>query len=216
MPRRLTKIDELTSPDHYRLEASDDCYFIGEYTPRAGYNHSATNDLILNLKKEMDRRHLPEWRYKTWAIEQASKQLREVLPPDTLEEATFIPVPPSKAKTDPLYDDRVVQILSGLGEDVDVRDAVTQGESYDPSHALEVRLGPDELYQLYELDDEYLEPLPTSLVIVDDVLTTGAHFKAMKRLLNEAFPEVPIIGVFVARRVLPHPVVPVAPLSTRR
>jgi hypothetical protein len=51
MARRLTKIDELTLPDHYRLEPTDDCYFIGEYTARGGYEQSDTNDLILNLKK---------------------------------------------------------------------------------------------------------------------------------------------------------------------
>jgi predicted amidophosphoribosyltransferase len=113
-------------------------------------------------------------------------------------------VPPSRIKTDDLYDDRVVQILQKLGEAVDVREVVTQTTDYDPSHGMEVRLGPDDLYELYEIDMELLEPTPTSLVVVDDVLTTGAHFKAMKRILNMAFPEVPLIGVFVARRVPEH------------
>lgn len=82
-----------------------------------------------------------------------------------------------------------------------MREAVTQTADYDASHGMEVRLGPDELYQLYEIDRELSEPTPTSLVVVDDVLTTGAHFKAMKRILNMTFPDVPLIGVFVARRV---------------
>jgi hypoxanthine-guanine phosphoribosyltransferase len=46
----------------------------------------------------------------------------------------------------------------------------------------------------------------TSLVVVDDVLTTGAHFKAMQRILNERFPDVSLIGVFVARRVPVRPI----------
>jgi len=201
MSLRLTKIDELTLPDHYRLDNTDECYFIGEYTARVGFSYSATNDLIQNLKKPMDRKDRPEWRYKGWAIEQAARQMREALPPETLGYATFIPVPPSRIKTDHLYDDRVVQILHKLGDAVDVRDAVTQTADYDASHGTEVRLGPDELYQLYEIDMELSEPTPTSLVVVDDVLTTGAHFKAMKRVLNMTFPDVPLIGVFVARRV---------------
>jgi hypothetical protein len=76
MPIRLTKIDELTFPDHYRLNDTDECYFIGEYTARAGFSHSATNDLISNLKKSIDKKDRPEWKYKGWAIAHAANQLR--------------------------------------------------------------------------------------------------------------------------------------------
>ena len=30
-PQRLTKIDDLTRPDHWNLTEEDDCYFLGEY-----------------------------------------------------------------------------------------------------------------------------------------------------------------------------------------
>ena len=36
-PQRLTKIDDLTRPDHSYLAAVDDCYVLGEYTARKGY-----------------------------------------------------------------------------------------------------------------------------------------------------------------------------------
>jgi predicted amidophosphoribosyltransferase len=202
MARRLTKVDELTLPDHYRLESTDDCYFIGEYTARGGYEHGETNDLILNLKKGMEKRDRPyEWRWKVRAIKTCTVQLREVLPADVLTNATFVPVPPSKVKTDPLYDDRIVQIFSKLGDEVDVRELVNLIANHAPFHEAERRLSPDELYELYEIDNELLEPRPVSLVVADDVLTTGASFKAMKRVLSETFPGVPVIGVFVARRV---------------
>ena len=96
----------------------------------------------------MDRKDRPEWRYKGWAISQAANQLREALPQGILNGATFLPVPPSRAKTDPLYDDRIVQILHRIGDGIDVREVVTQTDSYDASHGMEVRLGPDELYAL--------------------------------------------------------------------
>jgi hypothetical protein len=198
----LTRIDDLTFPDHYRLEATDECYFVGEYTARAGYSHSATNDLIHNLKKGMERKDRPEWRYKTWAITTAASQLRTSLNPDYLRVATFVPVPPCRAKGDPLHDDRMVQILQQLGVGVDARELVVQVESYDPSHgAANVRPGPEELYQNYRSDRGCIRPAPTSIAVIDDVLTTGAHYKAMQRILNETFPEVPLIGVFLARRV---------------
>jgi hypothetical protein len=198
----LTKIDDLTFPDHYRLDGTDECYFVGEYTARAGYSYSATNDLIHNLKKGMERRDRPEWRYKTWAIATASLQLRDSLNPDYLRVAPFIPVPPCRAKDDPLYDDRMVQVLQQFGNNVDVRELIVQSESYDASHGVAAsRPGPDELYQRYQIDQTLIEPVPRSIAIVDDVLTTGAHFKATQRILNEIFPGVPLIGLFLARRV---------------
>ena len=62
-PNRLTKIDDLTRPDHAHLTADDACYFIGEYTARQGYSYSPTNNLILNFKKSVDRRHRREWHF---------------------------------------------------------------------------------------------------------------------------------------------------------
>lgn len=198
----LTKIDDLTFPDHYRLDSTDECCFVGEYTARAGYSYSATNDLVHNLKKGMERKDRPEWRYKISAIATASLQLRNSLNPDYLRVATFVPIPPCRAKDDPLYDDRMVQILRQFGSDVDVRELIVQSESYDASHGgATSRPGPDELYQRYQIDQTLIEPVPRSIAVVDDVLTTGAHFKAMQRMLNETFPGVPLIGLFLARRV---------------
>lgn len=42
------------------------------------------------------------------------------------------------------------------------------------------------------------------IALVDDVLTTGAHFKAAKGLLTDEFPRATVWGIFVARVV--HPV----------
>jgi len=150
----------------------------------------------------MERKDRPEWRYKLRAIATASLQLRNSLNPDYLRIATFIPVPPCKAKDDPLYDDRMVLVIRQFGADVDVRELVVQSESYDASHgATSSRPGPDELFQRYEIDQAQLEPEPRSIAVVYDVSTTGAHFKAMQRILNETFPTVPLIGLFLARRV---------------
>jgi hypothetical protein len=104
LPTRLSKIDELTRPDHTFLEAGDDCYYLGEYTARAGYTFSATNDVIQNLKKPMDRKGGPEWKWKSWAIDQAAKMLREVLPETWLDQVTFVD---SIAKTLPRRSDKV-------------------------------------------------------------------------------------------------------------
>ena len=121
MPLRLSRIDDLSRPDHYFIEPDDDCLYLGEYNARKGYQFSATNNLIFNLKKPMDRRGQPGWPYKRQAIESAGRQMREALDalnPRWLSMATLVPMPPSKVKSDAMYDDRMLQMLQVIGAGV--------------------------------------------------------------------------------------------------
>jgi len=205
-PNRLTKIDALTLPDHSFLTATDDCYFLGEYTARGGFSYSATNDLISNFKKSMDRREHPsEWRYKGLAIAKAAGAFRSALGDSGLDLLTFVPVPPSKAKEDPSYDDRMERMIREIRPEkpVDLRELVIQPASTEADHELpegEQRLRPEERESLYLIDETLAQPLMNQIAVVDDMLTTGAHFKAAKSLLSKRFPGVTIIGLFIARR----------------
>lgn len=206
MPIRLSKIDDLTRPDHTFIEVGDECLYLGEYTARKGYQFSDTNNLIFNLKKPMDRRGLPGWQYKRRAIEQAGRQLREALDalnPRWLSMSTLVPVPPSKIRTDPMYDDRMAQVLQVMarGMTLDVRELVVQRESTEAAHSVDTRPMIDALCDNYVTDEGLVTPPPRVIGVVDDVLTTGAHFKAVQRILRSRFPELKIYGIFVARRV---------------
>ena len=202
MPTRLSKIDELTRPDHTFLEAGDDCYYLGEYTARAGYAFSTTNDIIQNLKKPMDRRGRPEWKWKAWAIDRSVQMLREAVPEQWLAQATFMPVPPSKTKEHPEYDDRLLQILRKLGEgrQLDVRELVVMNENIDPAHLTDDPRSVRELVKKMKVDRSVAKPTPEAICVFDDVLTTGAHFKAVQMWLKSEFSHVPIAGLFLARR----------------
>ncbi len=206
MPIRLSKIDDLTRPDHTFIEAGDECLYLGEYNARKGYQFSETNNLVFNLKKPLDRRGQPGWPYKRRAIEEAGRQLREALDavnPGWLSIATLVPVPPSKTRTDPMYDDRMVQVLHvmGRGMKLDVRELILQRESTGAAHSTEARRSVDDLRENYAVSEDLVAPRPRVIGVVDDVLTTGAHFKAAQQLLRGWFPEVRIYGIFVARRV---------------
>ncbi len=203
---RLSKVDDLTRPDHTFLEAVDECLYLGEYTARMGYQFSVTNNLIFNLKKPMDRRGQPGWQYKRRAIEQAGRQLRraiDALNPRWLELATLVPIPPSRIRADPLYDDRLIQMLEVMGEgiELDVRELVLQRESTEAAHSVDSRPRTDELCDNYAIVESLLLPEPRVIGIVDDVLTTGAHFKAVQQILRRVFPATKTYGIFVARRV---------------
>lgn len=201
-PRRLTKVDDLIRPDHRHLTAADVCYFIGEYTAYRGYAHSDTNRLIFNFKKTMDRRGRPEWRYKDQAIQTAAAAFRRTLAPKDLDRLTFVPIPPSKAKGDPLYDDRLTRMLGAIRPKppLDVRELIVQMVGTDAVHARDVRPAPEQIQALYRIDETLTEPAPGIIAVVDDILATGAHFRAAASVLSARFPAAAIVGLFIARR----------------
>jgi predicted amidophosphoribosyltransferase len=209
--KNLTQIDDLTRADHWYLEATDSCHFFGEYTAQKGYSHSPCNQLIVNFKHDPQKRVTSPYafRYKVQAIADVSRALASVFRPEHISSPTFVPVPPSKAKNDPAYDDRCVQTLRQMANytssPIDVRELVIQTASTDASHGSDNRLGPSDLIPIYAIDEGLAFPSPTSVVIFDDVLTTGAHFKAMQHVLSHRFPGVPIYGIFIARRKPENP-----------
>ena len=203
-PRRASLIDELTRSEHYFIEDTDKCLFIGEYTSGGGPKYSQTNQLIINLKKPMNRRGLYEWRYKESAISTATVAIRNVFREEYLGRWTFVPVPPSKARSHPDYDDRMTQVLRSIRHHppIDLRELIVQVESTKAAHETEDRPRPEQIEAGYIVDEHLTEPRPNGLMVVDDVLTTGAHFKAAQAVLSRRFPKVPIVGLFIARRAV--------------
>jgi hypothetical protein len=208
-PARFWLIDESTIADHFHLVPGDQCYYLLEYTSGKDYSFSFNNNLISNLKKDPSKRTSSpsEYRYKTIAVSSCSSWIGQALNHDWLKKATLIPVPPSKVKTDPEYDDRMLQICRGIPVPfpVDVRELVLQRDSIRKAHESQGnRPNIAELVANYMIDERKATPAPTSIAIVDDVLTAGVHFKAMQQVLHGRFPGVPLIGIFIARRVFPN------------
>jgi len=87
--------------------------------------------------------------------------------------------------------------------DGDVRELVVTRASMVPAHVSNVRPSVEELMANYEIDESAAAPEPTIIGVFDDVLTAGSHFKAVKNVLSTRFPQVPIMGIFIARRIFP-------------
>jgi len=51
---------------------------------------------------------------------------------------------------------------------------------------------------------EYADPAPDIVVLFDDGLTMGSHFKGREIVLGERFPGVTVFGLFLARTVRPQ------------
>lgn len=204
----MQQVTALEAGDHWFLSLPDDeCFFHGDYTARGGYTASATNQLILNFKKKMDRRGRPEWPWKDNAIRGAARIFLAALNNDSLRRVTLIPLPPSKAIGDPMYDDRMMQVLllmqAALGVRLDIRDVLHFPVSQVASHERTDRPSPDELYAAMAVRaDQVGDPATVHDVwLFDDVLTTGAHFKAAARRIREIYPQARIRAFFIARRV---------------
>jgi hypothetical protein len=141
----LRLIGELELPDHHYLSANDRCYFMGDYTARAGYGHSSTNQIISNLKKSPLVRNTAQWPHKQRAIREVAAAIRANLNAARLPEITFVPIPPSKPRDHPEYDGRMTQVAQLFGANVDVREMLITATERAARHAGEHHRDPDEL-----------------------------------------------------------------------
>lgn len=218
MPDRWSVIGDLERPDHYYLPPSATCVFWGEYTPYEHtdgqkWNFSPTNQLISNFKKKMDRRGQQDWPWKARAVGTVGQAFARMFNWDdpTLANAAFIPMPPSKARTDPMYDSRILDAMNIMRvasrRQLDIRDCLSFDGTHGASHESDERPSPAQLYEAMTFDPVQgrVTDQPNIILLVDDMLTTGAHFVAASRKLAEAFPGVEVVGVFIARRRVPNP-----------
>lgn len=205
MALKLSKIDDFLRSDHCYLKEDDRCWFFGEYTAQRRYDYSEINSLISNFKKPVNRKERPEWKYKQEAINKIANTFRPLLEKLRELEFTLVPIPPSKAEPDPLYDDRMLRVLkvSGRGLGVDIRELVRQRQSTPPAHLITPRPTLEYLIRNYYVDEEVANPAPERIALFDDVLTDGAHFKAMQSVLEKRYPGIITKGFFVTRRVYP-------------
>ncbi len=202
-------LDDSMRGDHAYLTASDRCWCLAEYQPGASYRASEVNQMIINLKcrpsiASADPRRM---HYKVLAMRAVARGLRAAVSRSSVESATWIPIPPSRPALDADYDDRLERILAlaFCGYDLDLRRLLYQTEVSAPDHTRARRMSAEALYRIIGLDRSLLDirPLRACLVLFDDVLTSGKHYKCCERRLRETLAGIPISGLFVARRVLP-------------
>jgi predicted amidophosphoribosyltransferase len=193
--------DETIRRIHPHLHSYDDPYYFIAYTSNRKYDYSDANQFISNFKKSPLKRGMPEYWHKERAIDLAANVLRDQLPNEWLADSTFVPIPPSKTRDHPEYDDRVTQVLTRIGS-IDVREIVYQLESMDATHMMgESRHSIEDLVANYRIDENLIDPEPNHIVIVDDMLTAGKHLRAMRRVLGNQFPDAKFSAVFLARRI---------------
>ena len=199
---KLIKLDEIALKQHVDLEFTDHCYYWRIYTPNEKFNFSETNQLIKNFKISPKEPH--RLTHKQKAIRQIANEFSQVIPNDKVyENYIFVPIPPSKPETHPEHDDRLIQVLKQVQKEkagLDFRTLIKQGQQIHPAHTVSPKQRPtvQELCQLYRFNQELCLPAPKKIIIFDDVLTKGSHFKATQKILSLQYPQIPIVGLFIA------------------
>jgi predicted amidophosphoribosyltransferase len=202
----LQQIDESLLEEHSLLMPEDRCYFFGDYAGKQGFSHSPMNNMMHNFKKPVDRKNkLDEWQYKEKAIRDIADLLISIRQWEKLRSYTWIPMPSSKSYTDQRYDDRLMKVFNLIKEkekNLDVRELLkiqlSRPSLHEPGNR---RLSVEEHMKNLTFDESQKNPVPQNIVIFDDVITTGASFKAAQTILQRSYPTVRIVGIFIARSV---------------
>jgi predicted amidophosphoribosyltransferase len=174
------------------------------YTPRQGYSHSDTNNLILNLKKSVDA-STAELHYKNKAIQQFAVEAFQFLKNSQETQFIIVPMPSSKRKSNPEYDDRIERVakfvasrLKGGAASLEILYGNADREA---AHQNNEARSPELIYNSMSLDEDIASEVDNwnRIIVIDDVLTSGAHFSAAYKHLHERFPSASISGLFWAK-----------------
>ena len=200
---KIRRVGDLERPDHRYLKPEHICGFFGEFTPHMGFNYSTTNDFIFNIKKPVAKREKKDWKYKLRDINEVGKLIRKSLKCDTLSCYTFVPAPPSMPPDHPEYDDRTLQIIKAIDNNVNVCALLETAVSRRPAHDSNDRPTPDDIESGVRICDEQsrLRSDIQQIILLDDVLYHGATFVGCRRKLLDYFPNAKVYGLFVARCV---------------
>lgn len=118
-------------------------------------------------------------------------------------EVVIVPAPPSKPRGHVDYDGRLELLARGIGPNADVRCLLETVQARQQAKRAEQRPAIEDLAASMRVVEELLNPLPTGIILLDDVITSGTTFKAAQRLLSPYLGNVKLVGLFVARRVIP-------------
>ena len=187
---------------HHHIKATDYCLCKREYVSGYGYKGGPTNQLILNFKKPPLKQKTFEWKYRKQAVIRFKKEIESLFKPDLKISITAIPS--SKHRSDPKYDRRFEDLFQELLKSrpsLKVEWPIEVIKTLPSSHQ-EGRRDPEPIKRNYTWKGFSQKSPPKRLCVFDDVLTTGAHFRAVSDFLRENDYEGQIIGVFWSRAIL--------------
>lgn len=184
--------------------------FFGDFHSGKGWSAGDTNQLIKNFKRTPEEiRASPNSSklqyYKDKAVSEVAAALRKIFSRASVAQRTFVPVSSSKTLGHPDYCDRLERTLreafSGYG--ADIRPLLRQTVSTDADHRSGGgRSTYESLLEITAVDPAHIAPaVGRQVVLFDDVLTSGKHYRVAKTRILEVFPDRSVLGMFIARSI---------------
>ncbi len=168
----------LSSDQHCYLTCADECYFADLYECNG---RQGIRPAILSLKRS-----------NQLAINYFAEELLGAIPAEWVAQYTFVPMPRSSGRNN-----SVRAILQHMPLN-DLREILIQKCSTPASHR-GWRPSPAVRTELFAVNSKIAEPRPATVVIFDDIVTTGSHFRAAKIAIRRMWRDMNVVGIFLAR-----------------
>ncbi len=200
---RWRQIDSTQQLAHCDKDFSRHLYYARILTVRRSYSYSETNQLIRNLKKSVDSNQA-QLAYKEQAISKMVDECTELLSDVDVSrsEVVLIPVPSSKTIDDPLYDNRIERVTQG----VEMRlkgflscSILQRTKTIEPQHQSQSKRDVNVQQSSMEVAEGVKNLANRRVILVDDVITSGATVQACCNLISEYVTADQIIGIFWAK-----------------
>jgi hypothetical protein len=201
--KKLHKIEyETHGKDRMYFEKHHKCWYFMEKEAE-GYSASHENQLIFNFKKGLEKKNTPEWFYRNQSIKKFAEDLNKIKFPEEWEYVTVIPAPTSKARNSKYWNDRidkVVELWAKKNTKIKIEYVIDVDEDIKAAHEGGER-DPEYIKNHLIWKDFIQNPSP-KVLLIDDVYTTGGHFKAFRDFILEKDNRIEeVIGIFWALHV---------------
>ena len=183
---------------------SDECVYYMDRDP-GGWDRSEANNRISNYQKSLKMRESnpAAFAHKQPAIELFADDLCRLFVEgagDRRPNVAIVPIPSSKRKDDPYYDDRNLKVARIVASRVE-RFVVEDPFEFDGELEKSKYGGPRDSGTLFKhisysgIADGY-----AGAYIIDDVFTRGGHYVVCRDLIRAQHPDLPIMGIFWAKQ----------------
>ncbi|MBI5510435.1 MAG: hypothetical protein HY903_16890 [Deltaproteobacteria bacterium] len=204
MTLRWRKADESIKLVHCPDHVSKNIFYARTYTVRQGFSYSDTNQLVINLKHAPTSGPGPLG-YKRQAIQRFAEEASAFFTHNVGFQFLVVPMPPSRPKGHAEHDDRLERVAAGIASSCAnvvvsavLETRVDSGSYHDGG--MRSAEGCYRSLAVVEIERQrWGRSTGRCICILDDILTSGAHFEAGRRHMKEQFPDDQVIGVFWAK-----------------
>lgn len=200
------QFDRASQDGSLLLDENDVCFYYMK-KPYTLPSDSKAAQLIYNIKIKPNKMSEKQRRagYKEKAIRQCAEDMARFLKANTHlcppSNTLLVPIPPSAPRDHTEYDDRMTRVCSLISNKLGYPtvDCFESIHHLGSMHKRTMRRDVDLIISNTAFHSEMITSNIRYIFLVDDQLTKGTHFKAMKRIITSKF-NIQVFGLFWAKQ----------------